>query len=397
MNVNHKLELLDQLDDAAFALMMDEYAEAEGERLRAEFEADMRAGLTPPKPEGLDEKCRKQIKAEYGRARWKEYGVRARKMAVKAAAVLLIGIGIAAATVMSVEAIREPFWRFITKEYNVSTVFDFDDNAKNEDDSVKHIDPIETEDPVFMLVPAGYRCVSFETENGRIRSRYETEDGEYITFSMYFDSNNSEVEFMEDDYNKNITLLGKKARFHTNGYSPEDPQYMEIEWVDQKIETAYRVVTNGMDEVHFTLFCESIIKSFSTLTIDQPSVVPDAMREILPADYEQYHSNSLYGLLYCIYGNGEKTAILNMFKMGGELSTYVQNPVITEQTIAGYEATVMNGNEEIETLWYDEDRELVFCVNTLYMSEEEHLLLCEQLAEYYKNVTLPVVSTVIYP
>lgn len=397
MNVNHKLELLDQLDDAAFALMMDEYAEAEGERLRAEFEADMRAGLTPPKPEGLDEKCRKQIKAEYGKARWAEYGARARKMAVKAAAMVLIGVGIAAATVMSVEAIREPFWRFITEEYNVRTDFDFNDISKNKDTGFIRIDPIETDDPVFTFVPEGYRCVSFETLNGRINSRYESTDGKYINFSMFFYQNDSVVETIEDEYNKYVTLLDKKALCRIDPSSPEDSQFIEMHWDDPEIETKYMVTTNGMDESKFILFCEHIVKTFRGLSIDKPSVVPDALQEILPAEYEQQYSRSSQGLLFCCYQDGEKQAIFSMHNLSGTMSTYIQNPIITEHSIAGYEATVMNGGDEIGTLWSDEERELVFYFTTLYMSEEEHLLLCEQVAEYYKGVTLPVVSTVIYP
>ena len=45
MSENKKLELLDQYDDVTFALLMDEYAEEEGARLRKEFEEYIRREL----------------------------------------------------------------------------------------------------------------------------------------------------------------------------------------------------------------------------------------------------------------------------------------------------------------------------------------------------------------
>ena len=67
-----------------------------------------------------------------------------------------------------------------------------------------------------------------------------------------------------------------------------------------------------------------------------------------------------------------------------------------EMIIADFEAAHMTGVDEFMTMWYDLERELAFQFYTRCMPEEDHLALCEYLAEYYKNVTLPAVSTVIW-
>lgn len=246
MNVNHKLELLDQLDDAAFALMMDEYAEAEGERLRAEFEADMRAGLTPPMPEGLDEKCRKQIKAEYGRARWAEYGARARKMAVKAAAVLLIGLGIAAATVMSVDALRIPFIYFIIDRGTFSVI-----NSEPTQDSCESIG-----DPIFGLLPKGYTTNYFHCSDDGIyyTSGYQNDDGSVILFDMIpgnatylFDTENAECSNIS--VQDHPVILVKKE-----GY--------QAVWKDEAETTIFSFYSSNLSEQEMISTISSIIDIF---------------------------------------------------------------------------------------------------------------------------------------
>lgn len=245
MNVNHKLELLDQLDDAAFALMMDEYAEAEGERLRAEFEADMRAGLTPPKPEGLDEKCRKQIKAEYGRARWKEYGVRARKLAVKAAAMVLIGVGIAAATVMSVDALRIPFINFIIDRGIYSVI----------NPSPTDFSDLPHADPFLPLLPDEYTTIYFTGNDiGLYNGGYCTADGA----SIYIDILPGDSEFRFDTEN---------AECYTVTIDNHDVLVVEKEgfqaiWMDESESVIFAVIASDLSETELISIISGIIKIF---------------------------------------------------------------------------------------------------------------------------------------
>lgn len=63
--------LIEQYDDAVFALLMDEYAEESGAELLSRFQEEMDAGLIPEIPEELDQRCVDVIDAEFRtRKRW---------------------------------------------------------------------------------------------------------------------------------------------------------------------------------------------------------------------------------------------------------------------------------------------------------------------------------------
>jgi len=393
MKVNHKLELLDQFDDAAFALMMDEYAEAEGERLRMEFEEATRAGLTPAKPDSLDEKCRKQIRREFGKQRRREYAARGKSLALRAAACILVALCISATLIMSVEALRVPFWRFLTEEYGVRTDFDFTKMDQNNSDA--EIDFGKFENPVELLAPEGYHCVRNEVENGRIDTRFENNDGQFIEVTMHYD-NTEPPNMIEDESSKYINVLGKKAEYSLCFITDEGWLVQLMDWYDTEIETHFSVGTNGMDEGDFILFCERIVDCYYGASIDKPAEMPDALEGKLPETYERISFLNMMGLPHVIYNNGEINICLNVNEMVGDLQTYVPDPAVIERTVAGYDATFMQGGDEIGTIWYDMERKLYFYLNTINMPEEDHLALCEYLAEYYKNVTLPAVSTVIW-
>lgn len=72
MSENKKLELLDQYDDVTFALLMDEYAEEEGARLRKEFEEAQAAGEVFDTSDALDEKCLQMIHRDFAKKRGKD-------------------------------------------------------------------------------------------------------------------------------------------------------------------------------------------------------------------------------------------------------------------------------------------------------------------------------------
>lgn len=385
MNVNHKLELLDQLDDAAFALMMDEYAEAEGERLRAEFEADMRAGLTPPMPEGLDEKCRKQIKAEYGRARWAEYGARARKMAVKAAAVLLIGIGIAAATVMSVEAIREPIWKNIIEHFQGHSQIDFQSSSSN-------TTPTKPADPFYLYQPSGYQNTQVDDDRGRIRCRYENEQGDFLTLSMTY-SEDSQLLGPLDENHRYIDLEGYNAFYVT-----EDER--KLFWYDENIQTAFTVNADNLSEKDFMLYCKGVVEHCKNATLIDNNDGLNPLPNVLPATYEELYSDQSYGLLMSRYQSKDGTILsFRMDSMIGTLNYNTEGAVSEETTILDYDAIYVHGTDRM-LIWFDTEREIIFNCATfgdVPMGEEDFFSLCEYLAEYYKDVTLPAVSTVILP
>ena len=164
MNEQKKQKLLEQYDDAAFALLMDEYAEEEGARLMAEFEAAQAAGQVPEMPQELDEQCRRMIR----RDRAKKRGIRAarsfRKVAVKVAVAVLVFIGLITTVVMSVDALRVPILNYITELQNRYTSVQFIDSSGFQEF-------ISAASEVMAVhKPADYYEIAYENAGGRYGS-----------------------------------------------------------------------------------------------------------------------------------------------------------------------------------------------------------------------------------
>ena len=396
MKVNHKLELLDQFDDAAFALMMDEYAEAEGERLRMEFEEATRAGLTPAKPDSLDEKCRKQIRREFGKQRRREYAARGKSLALRAAACILVALCISATLIMSVEAIREPFWRAITKEYGGYIDLNQNGLANSEEQSDDILQAISN-DPLFLDKPADYNCISAIDDNGRLNAIYEKDDGTQIMIGVFYQTADGML-MEEDEYTRHITRDG-----YTMSYRCDD-LVKEMVWFDSKIESTFYVSSETASDEDIYSFSSALIKHYYDARCIEAEVSPDALAGVLPSEYQQNNYYLVQGLPLYTYHDVSQTVdtYINVLVSRLNASSSIDTKGgMVETVLAGYDAiflkdTPNDGVEDYGMVWFDTERELQFDCFTKNLSEEDHLALCEYLAEYYKNVTLPAVSTVIW-
>lgn len=246
--MNHKLELMDQFDDAAFALMMDEYAEAEGERLRAEFEETMRSGTAPACPPELDEKCRKQIKRHFGKQRRSAWAGIARHAAGRAAACLLIALGISAALVMSVDALRIPLINHLIEHHGLFSSINVSDNnaSINEESSVG--------DPIRSLVPDAYSSIYFMENEGLINSGYVNEQGSSIYFDMIpgtaayqFDTEKATYEYVII-YGHEVMLIEKEG--------------LQAVWLDANETTIFSLIASDMSKEEFSEIIAGIIQIF---------------------------------------------------------------------------------------------------------------------------------------
>ena len=159
-------KLMERYDDAAFALMMDEYAEAEGEALLAEFRAAAEAGELPEMPEELDKACRNTIRKEYARRERRVRLRQLRRAAARVAVAVFAVIGILSTLVFSVEA-----WRVRVTDFFMRQTNQYTEISTKEDAFVEHeTDPMKI---LCGLVPEGY------TECDRL----EDTDMSYIMFA----------------------------------------------------------------------------------------------------------------------------------------------------------------------------------------------------------------------
>ena len=201
MNEQKKQKLLEQYDDAAFALLMDEYAEEEGARLMAEFEAAQAAGQVPEMPRELDEQCRRMIRRNSAKKRGRQAARRFGKVAVKAAVAVLVFIGLMTTVVMSVDALRVPILNYITELQNRYTSVQFIDSSEFQEFVSAASEVMDVHKPAdyyeiaYKNVGGGlFHCIyqndegmilKYSTNPASAEFRFDTEDAEYDEISIY--------------------------------------------------------------------------------------------------------------------------------------------------------------------------------------------------------------------
>ena len=249
MNEQKKQKLLEQYDDAAFALLMDEYAEEEGARLMAEFEAAQAAGQVPQMPAELDEQCRRMIR----RDRAKKRGIRAarsfRKVAVKAAVAVLVFIGLITTVVMSVEALRIPVLNFIVEQYEKYAILS---SEKTSPDYISHDTPHGVGvNPLESLLPENYQLGTFDNSvEGHLLVTYLGNEDEYVSYTVYPATNLSFYD-IENAEAESVTVMGYNALFiEKNGY--------RLIWFNDTDNTAHSLTATHLSYNDFWALAECL-------------------------------------------------------------------------------------------------------------------------------------------
>lgn len=178
-------KLMERYDDAAFALMMDEYAEAEGEAILAEFRAAAEAGELPEMPEELDKACRNTIRREYARRERRVRLRQLRRAAARVAVAVFAVIGILGTLVMSVEAWRGRIIDAIIVEHEKGTSYYFDETSPPEtvDDGTKFV--YASHDLFIAYLPEKYEFIKQEiSENVSITAFEDQDNGRQAMLMM---------------------------------------------------------------------------------------------------------------------------------------------------------------------------------------------------------------------
>ena len=244
MNEQKKQKLLEQYDDAAFALLMDEYAEEEGARLMAEFEAAQAAGQVPEMPRELDEQCRRMIR----RDRVKKRGIRAarsfRKVAVKAAVAVLVFIGLMTTVVMSVDALRVPVLNFIIEHFDEYSSITFTDSTQPQTQTHNPAELFES------IIPQDYTLVSQTITENLALIAYENNDLD--TIQLCITPAEGEVRLDTEDaiYSEVILYNYKAILLEENGY--------QVFWHDEKADVLYTVIATALTKEAILEICHTL-------------------------------------------------------------------------------------------------------------------------------------------
>lgn len=255
MNSKSREELVEQYEDAAFALLMSEYAEQEGNRLLREFEEAKSKGEVPEIPAALDAKCRMMIRQAYEKQRRKEQMNRILRTMGRTAAMLLMTLGVCTMLVFSVEALRIPVINFLIEQHERFTSIDFDREAT--DDPMQATDSLSTvamddRSSLDVLMPSDYELYKQTIrDDGSVAIIYKSEDSGSIVFSTTVLAGNLNLD-TEDADAKKIEIAGFE------GFWVEKDSVLKITWFDTEKCVAFQLSATAMNNTEFWALAESI-------------------------------------------------------------------------------------------------------------------------------------------
>ena len=243
MNEQKKQKLLEQYDDAAFALLMDEYAEEEGARLRKEFEEAQAAGEVSDTSDALDEKCLQMIHRDFAKKRGKDNVRKIIRMTSKVAVAVMVFLGVVTATIFSVDAFRIPVLNFIFTQYQQYSSINIEETDTN-------TLPIQVEDYLLGLLPSSFYQTNFSSDSN-------------ATFASYKDTNGSSIQFLMTvaDGIHNIDTEGSTTSEIDLGYSKAiliEKEGYRIIWYDERISILFDIRSTGLEKNDFIMICEAL-------------------------------------------------------------------------------------------------------------------------------------------
>lgn len=255
MNGKSREELVEQYEDAAFALLMSEYAEQEGNRLLREFEEAKAKGEVPEVPAALDAKCRKMIRQAYEKKRRENKVKEFLRAAGRVAAMLFITLGVCTTLVFSVEALRTPVINFLIEQHERFTSIDFDKEMT--DTPMQDTNQTTSGDTSLLdtFVPNDYELYKYTVKNdGSVSVIYKSENGGNIVFTTTVLAGNLGYD-TEDADAKKIEIAGFE------GFWVEKDAVLKITWFDAEKCVAYQLRANALDKTEFWALAESIAKA----------------------------------------------------------------------------------------------------------------------------------------
>lgn len=218
----------EQYEDALFALLMEDFARQEGQRLE-ELE---QKGL-PPLPEGLQQRLEKQIDRQW-RLRGKRRH-RLRRGVSKAAIVLLLLMAGFTALYTNVDAFRDKM-RQLVMEYTDGWL-QFSTVENGESEQVEDLAGLYVPD----FIPEGYQMASVHRGARQYHLEYENKAGNFIRFSCYDDRSTLGIDSKNADIIEDVEIDGN------TGLLVDKNNRIEIVWHNKNIGNFYTIYGDKLD------------------------------------------------------------------------------------------------------------------------------------------------------
>lgn len=257
----NRQQLLENYEDALFALLMDDFAEREGEKLKAENERLKQDPAAQP-PEELDQKCRRIIRAEYAKAQRKRLAHSAgsvfakvfTRIAVAAAVISVLCISAYAAF----PAVRRAALNTVIEITDRAAIFTFTDRAEDETEPSERED--QTEKPTLAnyqitWLPEGYTEVDTQINRNYQDATYAGDDTlrEFIMLTLFTGSGPVLSVDTENAQIERVLVNGNDAMLVIKGNS------IKVLWTDEKTGMFLCVLTRNISEESALTFARGLI------------------------------------------------------------------------------------------------------------------------------------------
>lgn len=246
MSDQRKQQLVEQYEDLALSMLMEDYAEAEGERLLREFEEAERNGELPQMPEDLDRKCRNLIETSFAKQARGQRLKKIVRMASKAAVYAAVFLGLSTITILSVDALRMPVLNFLMDQSGRYSTVVYQNDPVTE---IPEGDPVLTR--FESNLPEGYRVENRNALGSYFTVFCENENQNSIYLKSTLAAGGLNIDAEVDVY-VDLSFSGYEAVFwKKDGYS--------LMWLDDNTEIVYTLFANGLDENAFWKFAYVLV------------------------------------------------------------------------------------------------------------------------------------------
>lgn len=239
MNDKHREKLLEEYEEITMELLMDKYAEAEGEALWKEFQAAEEMGEVPDIPDDLDQKCRNTIRSAVARINRRAQFTHGLRALSKVAVLALVLFGVSSALVLSVDALRIPVLNFFFRSSERYTVVALDEQnlaIQKEFENIRN--------SIGFFIPEGYSLVTEDvSEHGTLHLVYKDSDDGLISLSVTPGSGQHVMD-TEDADSQKMKINEMDALF-----IEKDGLY--IVWANPENGLSYNLYATTLDSVQF--------------------------------------------------------------------------------------------------------------------------------------------------
>lgn len=206
MKDDRRQRLLDEYEEAALKFLLNEYADADGERLWQEYKVAEETGEVLDVPNDLDRKCRQIIQGSFAKYNRRVRSSQILRALSKVAVIVLVLLGLSTTLVLSVDALRVPVLNFFLRHSDRYTAI-----TLNEENTVLQSELENIHNSIGYLIPDEYTLV-FEEVSGRgsMNLLYQNDLEEVISLKITMNSGQLFVD-TEDAYVEDITLNEQPA------------------------------------------------------------------------------------------------------------------------------------------------------------------------------------------